>query len=116
MCLSCGTRGGEGAAAARTPEGPGLQGRDQRASRYPGDPALSQAEIRAGQGVCELSPRPLPAASHPLPNIRWPSVLGSGKEILEGKTSFGDTVDFQADCEFWGQSSGYFSRIRRRTA
>lgn len=81
MCLSCGTRGGEGAAAARTPEGPGLQGAwsGPACVSHPWDPALGQAETRAGQGVCELSPRPLPAASHPLPNIRWPSVLGSGK-------------------------------------
>lgn len=54
-------------------------GRDQRASGTPGTRPWGQADARAGQGVCELSPRPLPAASHPLPNIRRPSVLGSGK-------------------------------------
>ncbi|EDL97306.1 rCG60532 [Rattus norvegicus] len=30
-------------------------------------------------GCVRAVPRPLPAASHPLPNIRWPSILGSGK-------------------------------------
>lgn len=58
-------------------------GRDQRASGTPGTRPQGRADARAGQGVCELSPRPLPAASHPLPNIRRPTVLGSGKEEKE---------------------------------
>lgn len=57
----------------------GVLSPDQRVPGTPENPASGQADTGAGQGVCELSPRPLPAAYHPLPNIRWPSVPGSGK-------------------------------------